>query len=721
MAGTQELSKYREKLLKTVNEVAGILLTSYPKDPMETLMSGMEIVGRCLDVDRVQIWRNEMIKGELNFVMRYEWLSELGKQKIEVPIGLAYPYSTVPGWYEMFMRGGYINSPISLLPSNVASFLGYYEMAAIVILPMFINDDFIGFFSVDDCGNERTFTDDEMEMLSSTGIMFASMFNRIHQQKKLTEAEERVKLMLDSSPLSCSLWDKKANIIDCNQASLELFELKDKQEFIDNFLKLCPEYQPEGVRSYKKIKELLNRAFEEGRCVFEWMHRTFDDTYIPCEVTLVRVKHGDGYVVAAYTRDLREYKKMMNQIESRTYLLEEALDEAVSAARIKSNFLSAMSHEMRTPMNAILGMTGVAKKEREINQKNLALGKIEAASHHLLGIINDVLDMSKIEANKLRMQHEGFDLEGMINKVTSLVRFLMDDKKHDFSVNLDGNLPPYYKGDEQRLTQVISNLLSNAAIYTPDEGKISLDVSLVEEKDGICKLRFEISDNGIGIPSEKQKTIFQMFEQADGGMRRSYGGTGLGLTISKSLVELMGGNIHVESEMGKGSRFIFTVKLEQIEKIEIKPKPNPVLDFSAQKTNKPDGKSDVKKILIAEDIEINREIIISMLDDVGLSADVARNGREAVDMVAANPDLYKMVLMDVQMPEMDGLEATRHIRTLPISNAKQLPIIAITAHVFTEDVEQCLAAGMNDHIGKPIDMSVFIETLQKYMDLEFCA
>ena len=577
----QDALEYREKLLNTVNQAAEALLTANEEDTMKALITGMEVVGRCLDVDRVQIWRNEEIDGQLHFVMRHEWLSGFGKERTKIPIGLSCPYSERPGRLETFLRGESINTPISKLTPEEAAFLRQYEEVSVANLPLFLNKEFLGFFSVGDCRQERIFTNDEMDIVASAGLMFASVFNRNFQADKIAETNKK---------------------------------------------------------------------------------------------------------------------------------LESALENALAASRAKSDFLSVMSHEMRTPMNAIIGMTAIARKEAYDERKDSALGKVEKAAYYLLGIINDVLDMSKIEANKMELAHMEFDLNNLLQKAASLIDFRMDEKHHHFSMNINENIPRLYTGDEQRLMQVIINLLSNAAIYTPEEGVISLDVSLVKEEGEICELCFVITDNGVGISPEQQPRIFDMFERGNSNTNSKYGGTGLGLSITKHLIELMGGAISVESEAGKGSRFTFTVRLTRIEKAESLPSGS-----ADAPTVFEDIKFTGKRLLLVEDIEINREIVIAQLSDSDLVIDTAENGKVALEMIKANPELYDLIFMDMQMPEMDGLEATRHIRSLPLNSASNLPIIAMTANVFAEDIDKCLAAGMNDHIGKPLDMRIVYEKLSRYL------
>jgi CheY-like chemotaxis protein/nitrogen-specific signal transduction histidine kinase len=391
------------------------------------------------------------------------------------------------------------------------------------------------------------------------------------------------------------------------------------------------------------------------------------------------------------------------------------MDNAEQASRAKSLFLSNMSHEMRTPMNAIIGMTAIAQNATDIERKDYALDKVAEASKHLLGIINDVLDMSKIEANKFEISSVEFNLRKLLQKAVSFVRFNMEAKRQKFSLEVYNNVPSFFLGDDQRLTQVITNLLSNAVKFTPEGGEISLSAALAGEDYRMCELRFEVTDSGIGIPPEQQKKIFRMFEQAEGGTTRKYGGTGLGLSISRHIVELMGGMIYVESKPGKGSKFIFTIRMPRVDK-----------DPSAMKAESEDKEKIIpmiknefagKKILIAEDIDINREILLSLLEGSGMSIDTAENGKVACEKFVVSPDYYDLVFMDMQMPEMDGLEATRQIREFETKTAsyRRVPIIAMTANVFKEDIDNCLEAGMDDHIGKPIDIKMVLEKLRKFL------
>ncbi|MDR2578117.1 MAG: response regulator, partial [Chitinispirillales bacterium] len=526
------------------------------------------------------------------------------------------------------------------------------------------------------------------------------------------EANERFRIMLDSMPLICNLWSKEYRVFDCNEAALKLYDMKDKKEYMEKFLDLTPEIQPDGRTTVNLAIDVLNKAFSEGSCSFEYLSKKLDGTIIPMGVTLIRVMYKDDYIVVSYGRDLREQKRMTAEIYETAARLEIAVEEAHEANRAKSNFLSQMSHEIRTPLNAITGMTRIGKNAADTERKNYAFDKIKDASTHLLGIINDILDMSKIEANKLELSDENFIFEKMIERIMGFIGFRVEEKCQRLNVNIGGDIPKCLLGDDHRLAQVITNLLANAVKFTPELGSIDFDARLLEDADGFCTIQFTIKDTGIGISDEQQKHLFDPFHQAESSTTRKYGGTGLGLSISKSIVEIMGGRLWVESEPGKGSTFIFTVKMAR-GMAEI---------TDAGQSQADSGLPDAaglkgRRILLAEDLEINREIVTSLLEPVQVIVDCAENGAEAVRMFSRSPEQYDLIFMDVQMPEMDGNGATRAIRALDVPNAKTIPIIAMTANVFREDVQECLQSGMNDHIGKPVDPNELLKKLRDYMKI----
>ncbi len=378
----------------------------------------------------------------------------------------------------------------------------------------------------------------------------------------------------------------------------------------------------------------------------------------------------------------------------------------------KSEFLARMSHEMRTPMNAIIGMTDIARKTEDPGRVQYCLGKISDASNHLLGVINDVLDMSKIEAGKMELSETDFVITEMLNRAIAIVGFKVEERHQELEVHIDSNVPEAIVADMQRLTQVLTNLLGNANKFTPDGGKVSVSVETKKHVDGKYILQFEVADNGIGISKSKQATLFRSFEQADGSISRKYGGTGLGLAISQNIINMMGGEIWIDSEEGRGAKFIFTVPVKAGEASRQEGLKLKKLGLMGEEE---DPQFLGKCILLAEDIEINQEIVMALLEDTKVRVECAGNGQEALDLFTAFPDRYDLIFMDIHMPEMDGYTATQKIRAMETVQARNIPIIAMTANVFQEDIERCLAAGMNSHVSKPLNKKEVLDAMKEFI------
>ena len=376
--------------------------------------------------------------------------------------------------------------------------------------------------------------------------------------------------------------------------------------------------------------------------------------------------------------------------------LQNAISLAESASQSKSEFLSRISHELRTPMNAIIGMTRIGKGTTDIEEIKYCLDRVEGASGHLLALINDILDMSKIEANKFELFNAAFNFDDMLEAINNIISDRAKEKSLTLTFKRDPALPNLFIGDRLRLTQIITNLLSNAVKFTPENGEVTLSVDLLEYlPDDMVSVYIEVADTGIGISPQGIEKLFKPFEQAEKSTASTYGGTGLGLSIFKRIVELMDGNVGVSSVEGKGSVFYCNVKL----KLNL-------VEENAYNDNLFVSKLPTFskcRLLLAEDIEINREIIIALLKDTQIQIDCAENGKQAYDIFCSNNGNYDIILMDVQMPVMDGLQTTGEIRKTGIANASQVPILAITANAFAENVKTCLDAGMSDHISKPID------------------
>ena len=391
-------------------------------------------------------------------------------------------------------------------------------------------------------------------------------------------------------------------------------------------------------------------------------------------------------------------KNQIKIIQQTRLLIEKEASEKSSRAR--SEFLSRMSHEMRTPMNAIIGMTDLAKSTTNQESRTDMLEKISGASSYLLRLIDDVLDMSDIEDGKLLLNVSEFSFTEMISTILKRADSELKAKHQSLTLDLDPSIPDAIIGDEKRLTQVILSLLSNAVKFSSMDGKIHINAFVRKVEGETITIQIEVIDDGIGIPKDNRDKLFMPFEQADGGISRKYGGAGLGLALSKHIVGLMGGSISFESEPGEGSTFVISV--------------NAQLSPPDIYTDNP-GSLEGKIALLADDVEINREIVIAMLEDTGLRIECAGNGREALDMFISAPDKYDVILMDINMPEMDGVEATRRIRELDRPEGARIPIIAMTANVLASEVESYFSAGMNDHIGKPVDFNKLLDKLYKHI------
>jgi len=496
-------------------------------------------------------------------------------------------------------------------------------------------------------------------------------------------------------PMCCVFWDEYGNQTDCNQEALSFFELSSKEEFLERYYKLSPEYQPDGLHSEEEAREKVMKAFVSGHARFEWTYKTLSGKLIPSEVTMERVPWGGDYIMAGYIRDLREQKAAMAK-------LSEARDMAERNAQAKSEFLASVSHEIRTPMNAIIAMvqavsnSGMDDKQQKLIDQGMRSAKLLTAA------IESLLDFSKIDSGQLTLENGEFSIHELIDSIDGMLRRDAEEKSLYLRKSIGPDVPEILVGDSIRLEQAVFNIAANAVKFTETGG---VEIRVVREEasaDGKVELTFEVNDTGIGISEEHMADLFNPLKSGDTAFNRKRGGLGMGLAISKSLAMLMGGEIICESRPDKGTTFSLTVPLSMPEE-------------KAADTEELSKASDADelygmRVLVAEDNVINQMIVEEILSSAGINVTIANNGFDALD--ALKNESFDIILMDIQMPEMDGLTATAQIRAN--HRYDDLPILAMTANAGTEHRAESMKAGMNDHLTKPIDVEQLYSALKRW-------
>ena len=546
-----------------------------------------------------------------------------------------------------------------------------------------------------------------MLVVSAVGLILGAVVTeRLRIGNELQARTSYLNSLIANSPLGIIVLDQKGKVELTNPAFQKLFLRDPAGESVSSTF-TGADHTPAvsaQVLSGRAFRGTVQHQRKDGKVL------DLDLQAVPLVVN--GVQRGALGIYTDISEQIKASEAQRQQAQSLRRMVAElsiAKEAAETANRTKSEFLANMSHEIRTPMNGIIGMTELALDTKLTQEQREYLGMVKSSAGSLLSLINDILDFSKIEAGKLDIESVDFSLRNTLGDVTSTLRMRVQQKGLKFACHIPLELPDALVGDPSRLSQIVINLVGNALKFTAT-GEVAVRVAMEAETADQAVFHFSVADTGIGISQEKQKLIFEAFTQSDSSTTRQYGGTGLGLSISSRLVALMGGNIWVESQPGQGSTFHFKLKLG-LQKFPASPPPLTADGPAPLQVPTEDQRR--FKILLAEDNVVNQKVAVRFLEKRGHTVVLAESGKKALD--AWRKQTFDIILMDVQMPEMDGFEATARIREREKSSRKHIPIIALTAHAMVGDRQRCLAAGMDDYVSKPINVDDLVAAIERLL------
>lgn len=542
-----------------------------------------------------------------------------------------------------------------------------------------------------DVGLSLSFIKDNQQQTIGSITILRDMTRQKIAERKIRESEAKIRIILDHSAAAITLTDEQERIISWNRYTEHMLGKAKEDLYLQPISVLYPPSEWEKIRAADIRKS-------GSRHHFETFAVKKDGTLLDVDLSVNMLKDSNGSIVGSVgiMQDITQQKRVQQMLVNAKVAAEEANNS-------KSLFLANMSHEVRTPMNTILGLVDLTLDTQLSPEQRDNLNTIKNAGDILLSLLNDILDLSRVEAGKIQLENIELNIANIVQSVCKGLEVLSRHKKIELVREIDDNIPAVLIGDPVRIRQILVNLINNAIKFT-FQGNVTTSVKVLNCADGICELQFTVKDQGVGIPQDKLETIFEVFTQADASTTRRFGGTGLGLAISKRLVEMMEGRIWAESQEFQGSAFIFTAKFRVGEK---KAEPIATVSEEAAVVVK---QTRTLRVLLAEDNVVNQKIAAKMIDKKGWIVKGAENGKQVLEYL--EQEQFDVILMDAQMPVLDGFEATRLIREAEKKTGKHIPIVALTAHAMAGDRQKCLDAGMDGYVSKPIDRQKLYDAIE---------